>query len=94
MRCVSKRRIPGDGIIRRPIERAVMPRKRKNTRDLRGIDPASQQYWEEILIRQGLGVGAGTSSKLSYTGLGSRLEYIEGVEHHSSGRVAPKKAAE
>jgi len=71
-----------------------MPRKRKNTKDLRGVDPASKKYWEEVLIRQGLGMGVGTSSKLSYAGSGSNLEYIEGVEDHSSGRVAPKNPAE
>jgi hypothetical protein len=75
-------------------ERAVMPRKRNNLKDLRGIDPKSQSYWNEVLVREGLGMGVGTSSKLSYAGSGSRLEYIEGVEDHSFGRVAPKKPSE
>jgi hypothetical protein len=37
-------------------------------------------------------MGAGTTSKLSYAGTGTRLEWIDGVENHSSGRVEPKKS--
>jgi hypothetical protein len=71
-----------------------LARKRKKIKDLRGEDPFTQSYWDEILQREGLGMGAGTTSKLSYAGSGTRLEWIDGVEHHSSGRVDPKKSLE
>lgn len=72
-----------------------MARKRKKRRnDLRGVDPTTAQYWDEILMRAGLGMGTGTSSKLSYTGSSSNLEYIEGVESYPSGRVEPKEPSE
>jgi hypothetical protein len=45
-------------------------------------------------MRAGLGMGVGTSSKLSYTGSSSNLEYIEGVESYPSGRVEPKEPSE
>ena len=71
-----------------------MARRRKKTKDLRGVDPSTQSYWEEILRREGLGMNTGIGSKLSYAGSGTRLEYIDGVENHSSGRVDPKKPLE
>ena len=54
-------------------------------------DPNSAAYWEAMLRKEGLGMGVGSTSKLSYAGTGARLEYIEWVEAHSSGRVEPKK---
>jgi hypothetical protein len=71
-----------------------MSRKRKKTLDLRGKDPESPEYWEEILGREGLGMRTGIGSKLSYVGLGGVLERIEGEERTSSGRVDPKAPAE
>jgi hypothetical protein len=49
----------------------------------------TQEYWEALLIKKHLGMGVGTSSKLSYGGSGSDLEFISGAERMNGGRVHP-----
>lgn len=68
--------------------------RRKSVKDLRGVDPDSQTYWNEQLQRAGLSMESGRNRKLTYVGQASSLEYIEGVVSSNTGRVEPKKAAE
>ena len=67
-----------------------MPRKRKKTKDLRGVNPDASSYWEELLRREGLQMAAGRNEKLSYVGAVSHLETIDGLRQTDSGRVVPK----
>lgn len=56
-----------------------MARKKRQV-DLRGVDPASPEYWEEVLGRKGLSMEAGTSRRVTYVGDSSVLESIEAAE--------------
>lgn len=64
---------------------------KKNLNTLKGNQAA---YWEEVLRREGLSMGVGTSSKLSYAGGSTELEFIHGAEQARDGRLAPKKQSE
>ena len=71
-----------------------MPRKYKNKKDLRTIDENSQEYWDEILRREGLGVDRGRNTdKLAYVGGSNALEIIQ-EEKKRSGRSGPKPQAD
>jgi hypothetical protein len=74
------------------LKRIRMPRKRKRkkTKDLRGVNPDASSYWEELLRREGLQMAAGRNEKLSYVGASSHLETIDGVRQTDSGRVVPE----
>jgi len=66
-----------------------MARKRKHV-DLRGLDPNSPEYWEEMLYRESLQMARGRSDRLSYVGDSNRLDQIHGIHSTSTGRVVPK----
>lgn len=57
-------------------------------------DPESQQYWDQLLEKQGLGMGVGTTSKLSYGGTTSDLEWLEGLQTGGSRKTEAKKPSE
>jgi hypothetical protein len=59
-------------------------------KDLRKLDPESQEYWEEVLRREGLNHGAGNNHDLIYVGDTQILERIEGELRTHSGQVVPK----
>jgi hypothetical protein len=61
---------------------------------LKGLDYESPEYWEKLLKEEGLVMGRGTSSKLSYVGSGSVAEFIHGAESNNDGRIKPKEPAE
>ena len=67
-----------------------MANKRKKQKDLRGKDPNSSSYWEEILQREGLQMARGRHEKLSYVGSTSHLELVNAMHETDDGRVAPK----
>jgi hypothetical protein len=71
-----------------------VPRKFKKVKDLRGEDPESQSYWDEILRRKGLSMSAGRNEKLSYVGDSSHLETVNDMHTTDTGRVVPKDGAE
>jgi hypothetical protein len=68
-----------------------MSRKRKHN-DLRGLDPASVEYWEEMLHRADLQMARGRSDRLSYVGGASQVELIHGIHTQDDGRVVPRGA--
>jgi hypothetical protein len=71
-----------------------MARKRKKVKDLRGIDPESPAYWEEILQRERLQMARGRHEKLSYIGSAQNVDYVNDVISTKNGRVTPKGGAE
>ena len=71
-----------------------MARKRKKIKDLRGVDPTTQAYWDEVLRREGFSMDAGRNTHETYVGGASSVEYIEGVLRDPSGRVVPKAPLE
>lgn len=70
-----------------------MARKRKHM-DLRGLDPNSKEYWDEILYRSELQMARGRSDRLSYVGDANQVDKIHGARVTDTGRVAPKKHAD
>lgn len=71
-----------------------MARKRKKRKDLRGANPDTSAYWEELLLREGLQMAAGRHEKLSYVGTSLHLEKVNAMHETDIGRVAPKNGAE
>lgn len=68
-----------------------MKRKRAQARkstDLRGLNPDSPQYWEEVLARENLRMSRGNDTRLIYLEA-PVLERIEGVAAADTGRVVP-----
>lgn len=70
-----------------------MARKRKQA-DLRGVNPDSPAYWEEVLGRAGEGMSRGVSTHLVYVGEAAVLERIAGERNTDNGRVVPKRRAD
>ena len=66
-----------------------MARKRKHI-DLRGLDPESPAYWDEILYRSELQMARGRSDRLSYVGDANHVEKIHGLHAYDDGKVVPK----
>lgn len=66
-----------------------MARKDRYRKDLRGTDPQSAEYWEEILRRDGLTMRAGESKRLSYVGNSNDLQDIQ--EKVLGGTEGPKE---
>jgi hypothetical protein len=64
--------------------------RRDKTIDLRGIDPESSEYWEEMLKRSHLQMARGRSDRLSYVGTASDVEQIHGIHTQDTGKVVPK----
>ena len=69
-----------------------MARKRKHL-DLRGLDPQSPEYWDEVLYRSELHMARGRSDRLSYVGDANQVEKIHGRHTTDNGKVAPKGSA-
>ena len=53
-----------------------MYRKRKK---LKGLNPESSEYWNELLAREGLTMWDGLNPKLSYIGSGEQVESVKGM---------------
>lgn len=66
-----------------------MARKRGHV-DLRGLDPDSQEFWNEVLRRKDLQMARGRSDRLSYVGDSNKLNVIQGARETETGRVTPK----
>lgn len=71
-----------------------MARKRKKQKDLRGVNPESASYWDEVLQREGLQMARGRHEKLSYIGSAQNVDYVNDVVSTKNGRVTPKGGAE
>jgi hypothetical protein len=54
-------------------------------------DPTSAAYWEALLIEEDLGMGVGTTSKLSYTGSGSQLDTLASLQTGGVRKILKKK---
>ncbi len=73
-----------------------MKRKNQNARksvDLRGLDPTSPKYWEEVLRRENLGMSRGMmigNKDIAYVGTASVVESIDNRQY-DAGAVRPKK---
>lgn len=52
-------------------------RKKRFAKDLRTLDPESQEYWDEILRREGLSMSSGSDPRTQYRGMTSELETQE-----------------
>jgi len=67
-----------------------MGRKAKDI-DLRGLDPESQEYWEEVLFRADLQMTRGQNTRrLSYIGGSAEVDRLHGFQTVNDGRVVPK----
>jgi hypothetical protein len=65
-------------------------RKDRYKKDLRGVDPQSKEYWEEVLRREGLTIRAGESKRLVYVGNSNDLQDIH--EKVLAGTEGPKES--
>lgn len=54
-----------------------MADKTRFQKDLRKLDPDSEEYWKEVLRREGLSMRAGDDTRLSYAGGTNELEVLE-----------------
>jgi len=59
-----------------------MPQYRKRKK-LKGINPNSREYWNELLAREGLTMWAGVDPRLSYVGSDGKLGTISDVQDTS-----------
>lgn len=66
-----------------------MARKGKHI-DLRGLDPNSSEYWDEVLYRSELQMARGRSDRLYYVGDANHVDTIHGMHATDTGRVVPK----
>lgn len=48
------------------------------------------EYWQDRLRREGLSMERGRNARLTYVGLGSTLESIEGERRMDTGQLKPK----
>ena len=55
-------------------------RKRKKLKD---VDPASREYWNELLAREGLTMFSGMTPRISYVGSDKKLSQIADVRDTS-----------
>jgi hypothetical protein len=65
--------------------------KRKKMIQGKLYPPGSQAYWESLLIKEGLGMGVGTTSKLSYGGSTTELETLSELQGGGVRRILKKK---
>lgn len=63
-----------------------MARKRKK---LEAYNYQSAEYWNRLLVEEGLPVDRGKSKKLLYIGGPSEVENLEGFLRTNTGRVRP-----
>jgi len=54
-------------------------------------DPDSSAYWEALLQKENLGMGVGTTSRLSYTGSGGELDTLAGLQTGGVRKTLKKK---
>ena len=63
-----------------------MARKRKN---LKHLGYSSAEYWNRLLVEEGLAVDRGKSKKLLYIGGANEVENLEGFIRTDTGRITP-----
>lgn len=63
---------------------------RRYHKDLRGISPETNEYWEELLRRDGLTMDAGRHKAISYVGDTNNLQNIQ--EKIVAGTESPKES--
>ena len=68
---------------------AKKDRKRMIAGDL--YDPDSTSYWEALLQKEDLGMGVGTTSKLSYAGSGGQLDTLASLQTGGVRKILKKK---